>query len=220
MEGMVMIFLFFSAVTFVSLITTARLMVLFVVSFTEPPPPPPPPVPPPEAVVVVAVDDIVTLFVPVAVPPGVPVADSENVHVAADEGAVTDQLTELVPEPAMVPMVFVSDETVHWLLVSVAVTPVVEPAVSVPPFAIVAETVKAELVLTDDGAVIDVTLSSAAELTVMVPQSAVQVLPRETQTSWPPVAVGVMEKSAVPVPPLACMLAIVVDEEDAVNQEP
>lgn len=163
--------------------------------------------------------ETVTLFVPVAVPPGVPEADSENEHVAADEGAVTLQLTELVPEPAMVPTVFVSDATVHWLLVSVAVTPVVEPAVSVPPFAIVAETVNVELVSTDEGALMDATLNSAAELTVTVPQSAVHVEPSATQTSWPPVTVGVMEKSAVPVPP-AWMLAIVVLDDEAVNHEP
>lgn len=219
MEGMVMMLLFLSIVTFVSLIVTARAMVLFAVSF-ELDPPPPLLLPLLDEAAVVVVPDTVTLFVSVAVPPGVPEADKLNVHVVADEGAVTDQLIELVPEPVIVPMVFVSEETVHWLLVSVAVTPVDEPAVSVPAFLIVAETVKVELVPTEAGAVIDVTPSSAAELTVMVPQSAVQVLPKETHTSWPPVEVGVIEKSAVPVPPFACMLAIVVDDEEALNHEP
>jgi hypothetical protein len=102
------------------------------------------------------------------------------------------------------------------VLESVAVT---EPDVSVPPLVMVAETVNELLVLTEDGAVNDDTLSSAAEVTVMVPQSAVHVVPRATQTSWPPVTVGVMEKSAVPVPP-ACMLAIVVVLDVAVNQLP
>ena len=219
MEGMVMMFLFWSAVTFVSLIVTARAMVLFVVPFELDPPPlllllll--------DAAAVVVVPEIVTLFVSVAVPPGVPEADKLNEHVVDEDGAVTDQLTELVPEPVIVPIVFVSEATVHWLLVSVAVTPVDEPAVSVPAFLIVAETVKVELVPADAGAVIEVTPNSAAELTVMVPQSAVQVLPKETHTSCPPVEVGVIEKSAVPVPPFACMLAIVVDDEEALNHEP
>ncbi len=142
----------------------------------------PPPPPPPLLVVVVDVSvdaaEIVTLADPVAVPPAVPVALSENEQVVADDGAVTDQLTELLPEPAMVPTVFVFEATVHWLLDSVAVTEDVEPAVSVPEFAIVAETVNVELVVADDGAVMDVTLSSAGDVTVTVPQSAVHVEPR------------------------------------------
>jgi hypothetical protein len=105
------------------------------------------------------------------------------VHELPDEGAVTVQLTEFVPEPAMVPTVFVAEDTVHWLLDNVAVTELVEPAVSVPAFCIVAETVKLLLAETDEGAVMEVTLSSAAELTVTVPQSAVHVEPKATQTS-------------------------------------
>lgn len=142
---------------------------------------PPPPLlglPLPGAVVVVPEDEMVTLLELVAVPPGVPVADNENAHVVAEDGAVTDQLTELVPEPATVPTVFVSEATVHWLLVSVAVTEDVEPAASVPEFAMVADTVNAELVETEDGAVSDVMLNSAGEVTVIVPQSAVHVEPR------------------------------------------
>lgn len=164
--------------------------------------------------------EIVTLFVPVAVPPGVPVAETVNAHVAAEDGAVTLQLTELVPVPATVPTVLVADDIVHPPLPeSVAVIAVEVPAVSVPPLDMVTETVNASLVLTDAGAVTDATLSSAADVTVMVPQSAVHVVPSATHTSWPPVAVGVIEKSALPVPP-ACMLEIVVVVDEAVNQLP
>lgn len=75
----------------------------------------------------------VTEAVPESEPPSVPDTDSVSVHVAAEEPAVTVQLCEFVALPAMVPTVFAPDETVHpELLVSVAVTLELLPAVSVP----------------------------------------------------------------------------------------
>jgi hypothetical protein len=141
----------------------------------------------------------VTDAVFVALPPGVPVTLSDNEHVPADEPAVTVQLWDVDDFPDIVPTVFVPDETVQYELPeSVAVIAVVEPAVCVPEFWIVAEAVNVPLVDTDDTDVVkDGTDKSAFEFIVISPQSAEHVVPMRTQTGCEPSFEGVTEKSNV-----------------------
>jgi hypothetical protein len=83
------------------------------------------------------------------------------------------------------------------LLESVAVTLVVEPAVCVPLFCIVADAVNVPLVNTDDTDVVkDGIDKSALEFIVINPQSAEHV-PILTQTGCEPSFEGVTEKSNV-----------------------
>ncbi len=132
------------------------------------PPPVPVPVVPEDGVAVAEAALTVTLVVEVSVPPGVPETDRVSVQVALEEPAVTDQLCEDDEEPAIVPIDLLALETVQpELLDRDAVTPVVLPAVSVPAFCIVAETVNDVLVLTeDDDELSETTFRSAAEFTV------------------------------------------------------
>ncbi len=135
-----------------------------------------PPLPPPLLLlllpdVVAVVDAIVTDKVPVPVPPGVLVAVSVNAHVPVAEPALTDQLCDELASPATVPTVREASVIVHLPLLStnVAVIAAVEPAISVPVFWMVAETVKDALgatllSLSDD--VRETMLKSAAELMV------------------------------------------------------
>ena len=128
-----------------------------------------------------------------SLPPGVPDTDNVSVQVALEEPEVTDQLCEDDDEPAIVPIVLVALDTVQpELLDNVAVTLLVPPAASVPAFCIVAETVNAVLVETDDDDGLSETIfRSAAEVTVTCVQSAVHV-PKLTHTSCEPAVFGVM----------------------------
>jgi hypothetical protein len=187
------------------------------------PPPPPPPAPVVGAVVGVAVAAAtVTLVLEDSVPPGVPETDNVSTHVADEEGAVTDQLCEDEEEPAIVPIDLLAPETVQppEVLDSVAVTAVVPPAVSVPAFCIVADTVNVALVETDDDDGLSETmLRSAAEFTVTCVQSAVHVVPILTQTSCEPAVLGVIVKSSdLDSPEL--MLDITCEVVSPVNQLP
>ncbi len=157
-----------------------------------------PPEPPPELLDELAFDDAavtVSVAVVLSEPPAVPLTDNVSVHVAAEEPAVTVQLCELVSLPEIVPIDFVPEETVQPLLLdSVAVTPVVLPAVSVPELYMLADAVVVALVdmlLAD--VVREVMLSAAGDVIVIEPQSAVHVLPIRTQTSCAPSLVGVIE---------------------------
>ena len=136
----------------------------------------------------------VNVVVVLSEPPSVPLTDKVSVHVAAEEPAVTVQLCELVSLPEIVPTVFVPEETVQPLLLdSVAVTPVVLPAVSVPELYMLADAVVVALVeMLLDAVVSEVMLSAAGDVIVIDPQSAVHVLPILTQTSCAPSLVGVM----------------------------
>lgn len=155
--------------------------------------------PPPELLELLDAFDDAAVTVSVAVvlsePPAVPLTDKVSVHVAAEEPAVTVQLCEFVCFPAIVPIVFAPEATVQPLLLeSVAVTPVLLPAVSVPELYMLADAVVVALVdmlLAD--VVSEVMLSAAGEVIVIDPQSAVHVEPILTQTSCAPSLVGVIE---------------------------
>ena len=135
----------------------------------------------------------VSVAVVLSEPPSVPLTDKVSVHVAADEPAVTVQLCELVSLPEIVPIVFIPELTVHPLLLdSVAVTPVVLPAVSVPELYMLADAVVVALVeMLLDAVVSEVMLSAAGDVIVIEPHSAVHVLPILTHTSCAPSLVGV-----------------------------
>lgn len=176
----------------IAIVALPLVTVTLVPATTSPAAPPPPPAVVPAAVVVVLL--IVTLVLELAEPPAVPETDKESVHEPL-LGAVTDQLNELVVPPPTVPTDRSPEETVHCEEESVAVTPVAD---SVPEFCIVAETVNAPLAETDVWlGVREVMPSEAGAVTVRAPQSAWQVEPIRTQTSWEPVAVGVTTKLTV-----------------------
>lgn len=134
--------------------------------------------------------EIVTVAEDESDPPAVPDTESVSVHVPVPE--VTVQLWEFDSFPVIVPIVFVPDVTVQPEPLSVAVTLVEDPAVSVPELYIVAEDVKAVLaatLLTD--VVNEVMLSAAGDVIVIEPQSAVHSEPRRTQILCAPSDVGV-----------------------------